>query len=461
MNNADKHIDTWSMTDVQRYLNGELSSRERHDLEKQALDDPFLADALEGLQTRSGETLHQDLAELRTRLDIRVATNRKRLWLPPVRAAAVIILLVGLGFTAYRTLFYKGQPATAPTAATHEPPPAASDAAPAAAPTAKTAPAPTTTAHQAPRDSAAATVAVATAPTRHPADREVIARGKADTKAPAESKADTRALAEDNIKPVESRVPPAALAAVRINQPMPKKDGIPDSLNIHKDTTPYLANVDESKTRVSLGSSANLLSFSGRVLDLNNRPVAGAALLFKNGNTGTVTDDNGQFNLYIPQKDTTRQLTVAMEGYEETQYALNTEDRHGNTIILRQSPARLDEVVVSGIGAKRKEYMAAPPSDAPETLDSLWLNTAPAMGRIAYLNYLATARKTLPVDTTIHGTESISFQVDKKGALTEFKIERSLSPAHDAGVIRLITEGPPWKILHGRRARALVNVTFP
>ena len=206
---------------------------------------------------------------------------------------------------------------------------------------------------------------------------------------------------------------------------------------------------------------SNLLSFSGRVLDLNNHPVAGAALLFKNGNTGTVTDDKGQFNLYIPQKDTTRQLTVAMEGYEETQYALNTEDRHGNTIILRQSPARLDEVVVSGIGAKRKEYMAAPPSDAPETLDSLWLNTAPAMGRIAYLNYLATARKTLPVDTTIHGTESISFQVDKKGALTEFKIERSLSPAHDAGLIRLITEGPPWKILHGRIARALVNVTFP
>ena len=150
-----------------------------------------------------------------------------------------------------------------------------------------------------------------------------------------------------------------------------------------------------------------------------------------------------------------------MEGFEETQYALNTEDRKGNTIILHQSPASLQQVVISGIGAKRKEYMAAPPSDVPETLDSLWLNTAPTTGRIAYLNYLATASKTLPVDTAIHGIESISFKVDKKGALTEFKIERSLSPAHDAGVIRLITEGSPWEMLHGRTARALVNVIFP
>jgi hypothetical protein len=193
--------------------------------------------------------------------------------------------------------------------------------------------------------------------------------------------------------------------------------------------------------------------------------VAGASLLFKSNNagfvTGAVTDQKGEFSLFIPQKDTTRHLTVAMEGYEETQYALNTGDRKGNTIILRQNPADLDEVIVSGIGAKRKEYRAASPSDAPETLDSLWLNTAPTVGRIAYLDYLATARKTLPVDTTIHGTESISFRVDKKGVLTEFKIERSLSPAHDAGVIRLITEGSPWKMLHGRSARALVNVTFP
>lgn len=149
-----------------------------------------------------------------------------------------------------------------------------------------------------------------------------------------------------------------------------------------------------------------------------------------------------------------------MIGYEETKYVLSPDEQTGNTIYLRQDPAQLSEVVVTGYGAKRKEYMAETPSDKPEKLDSLWLHTAPVMGRIAYLDYLGTAAKTLPVDTAIHGTESISFRVDKKGALTEFRIEHSLSPAHDAGVIRLISEGPGWKMLHGRYARALVNVIF-
>src|SRR6202012_3260537 len=84
MNNADKHITPWSNTDVQRYLNGELSAREMHDLEQQSLDDPFLADALEGLQTQPVETLNQDIAGLRTRLDNRVAgkAEEKRKMIP-------------------------------------------------------------------------------------------------------------------------------------------------------------------------------------------------------------------------------------------------------------------------------------------------------------------------------------------------------------------------------------------
>ena len=204
------------------------------------------------------------------------------------------------------------------------------------------------------------------------------------------------------------------------------------------------------------------MAFSGRVVDFNNRPLAGASLTyrFKGTVTGAVTDAKGQFSLSIPQKDSTRQLTVAMAGYEETRYALSADAQTGNTIYLRQNQPELDEVVVSGIGAKRREFLTETLSDKPEKLDSFWLNTAPAMGRVAYLNYLASARKAIPADTTIHGIESISFRVDKKGALTEFRIERSLSPAHDAGVIRLITDGPPWKMVHGRSARALVDVTF-
>ena len=426
MNNADKHLAHWSNTDVQRYLNGELSAGEMHDLEQQALDDPFLADALEGLQTQSGETLQQDLSELRARLDTRVTEKRRTIPWRTMRAAAAVIFLIGLGLTAYYTLLNRSSRlakpsvvASRPTAVSPVPP--AADSARTPAPMADdNAPSLAQSSH---RERIAAK-----RPARRPASAEPALQS---VESPVES--DSSTYTADVLKktpPVES-----GLAATQRPQPAPPATVVP-----------------------------NFVAVSGQVLDLNHHPLAGAYLMYKSQSggkiTGAVTDDKGQFSLYVPQKDSTRQLTVAMEGYEETQYALNTNEQRGNTIYLRQNPARLDEVVVSGIGAKRKEFMAQPPSDEPEKLDSFWLNTAPVMGRISYLNYLASAPKNLPVDTTIHGTESISFRVDKKGALTEFRIERSLSPAHDAGVIRLITEGPPWRMIRGRTARALVNVSF-
>ena len=105
--------------------------------------------------------------------------------------------------------------------------------------------------------------------------------------------------------------------------------------------------------------------------------------------------------------------------------------------------------------------MAAPPSDDPEKLDSLWTRAAPIIGRTAYLDYLAAGKKSLGADSSILGTVSISFDIDQKGQLSNFKIEQSLSPVQDAGVIRLISEGPSWKLIRGKKARLLVSLAFP
>jgi len=466
--------------DVQRYLNGELSAREMHDLEQQALDDPFLADALEGLQTQPGEALQQDLSELRARLQTRVTEKRGAIpWLitrRTMRVAAAVILFVGLGFTGYYTLLDQKQERPLSVAKEAAPPagniPPAANTAPAASEAAKNEAAANNSTDKA-ADSAHITVPM-------PDDNALsLAQSTDHERLAAKRTARRPASREPALQPVESRIqsdsaasiadvlaktPPVASAngfAAQSPQPAQqrivlrgvRRNALPDSLDLHR----TFGNKDAKL-------SSNLVAVSGRVLDLNHHPLAGAYLLYRSQSAGTitgaVTDDKGQFSLYVPQKDSTRELTVAMEGYEETQYALNTNEQQGNTIYLRQNPPRLDEVVVSGIGAKRKEFMAQPPSDAPEKLDSFWQNTAPVMGRVSYLDYLASASKNLPVDTTVHGTESISFRVDKKGTLTEFRIERSLSPAHDAGVILLITEGPPWQMIHGRAARALVDVSF-
>ena len=103
--------------------------------------------------------------------------------------------------------------------------------------------------------------------------------------------------------------------------------------------------------------------------------------------------------------------------------------------------------------------MATSPDD--EKIDSLWIKATPVMGKQAYLDYLAAGKKNIGADTSIRGVVIISFDVSKKGELTSFKVEQSLTPAHDAGVIHLISEGPPWeKVSKGGSVRTAVRVVF-
>jgi len=44
----EKNIVNYTAADIEKYWKGKLSSAEMHAMEKAAMDDPFLADALEG-----------------------------------------------------------------------------------------------------------------------------------------------------------------------------------------------------------------------------------------------------------------------------------------------------------------------------------------------------------------------------------------------------------------------------
>ena len=63
--------------DIEKYLRGELSSSEMHQLEKKALDDPFLADALEGASMISSDELSDDLTSLRKKIQAKVFDRNK------------------------------------------------------------------------------------------------------------------------------------------------------------------------------------------------------------------------------------------------------------------------------------------------------------------------------------------------------------------------------------------------
>ncbi len=83
--------------DIARYLSGKMSPSEMHALERKALDDPFLADALEGAVEIAPDDLRHDLSVISSKLDERIKQRSSKqitLWTWPLRIAAGLLLLI-------------------------------------------------------------------------------------------------------------------------------------------------------------------------------------------------------------------------------------------------------------------------------------------------------------------------------------------------------------------------------
>jgi len=81
---------------LSQYMDGTISSEDRFVLEKRALDDPFLFEALEGYQGKhkvSGETIR----ELKTKVTNASKKNERRISLFRYGIAASVILMLGIG----------------------------------------------------------------------------------------------------------------------------------------------------------------------------------------------------------------------------------------------------------------------------------------------------------------------------------------------------------------------------
>jgi hypothetical protein len=83
---------------IQKYLNGELDAKAMHRLEREAQDDPFLMDALEGYQGSTGNQ-QTNLDLLAGQLNARVGKNERRIipWTTISIAAGVVGFMIVVG----------------------------------------------------------------------------------------------------------------------------------------------------------------------------------------------------------------------------------------------------------------------------------------------------------------------------------------------------------------------------
>ena len=84
---------------------------------------------------------------------------------------------------------------------------------------------------------------------------------------------------------------------------------------------------------------------SGRVIDARHNPVSYANIYIVNSVEGTSSDDDGNFR-FETSSTGVKQLVVSMIGYEDYLLEEDMTKMHALTIILKEIPLHLDEVVV-------------------------------------------------------------------------------------------------------------------
>ena len=123
---------------------------------------------------------------------------------------------------------------------------------------------------------------------------------------------------------------------------------------IHKNLSRSLRFVMMTLVAVAFTVSAwaQNISVSGTVTDVNGEPVIGAYVLVQGTSNGTSTDVDGKYQINVPSNGT---LVFTLVGMKDAVVPVN-----GKTVVnavLQEDSEMLDDVVVVGFGAQKKENL--------------------------------------------------------------------------------------------------------
>lgn len=312
---------------ITRYLKGLLSNRERHDLERDMMQDVFDEEAFEGLNRLSGEELEADMEKLMTRLDNRVDKKKTRNLTWFYRVAAAMVLLIGIGSIL---LLVVKKPAddliTQKTEQTAKPKEKA------------------TLPDEAPQTEASTTKEQAKT---YPAKKSIHPEKITSEEFTIEeiSVQENAVIAEEqeaiilNDEAEVTREESVKFAPVA--ESVEAATPVPATAKSKKDGTVRIRGVSSIETP---------LAISGKVMDSEGQPIPGVNVQVKGSNTGTVTDINGSFALQSPDPDPV--IAFSFIGYVPVE--MKGSDLHGREITMTEDMVALNEVVVVGYGTQNR-----------------------------------------------------------------------------------------------------------
>jgi len=450
----DNNIKKYSAADIEKYWNGQLSRSEMNALEKAALDDPFLADALEGYQHISSAA--SDIVLLKQKLDERVEGSAKLVpmssrRLPWLRVAAALVIIGGIGVLVSQLLLNNKDKTVAMQTEQAD----------------KSKLPENTTSNQKenfPADTAKTPgFSITTSGNK---DFKTDSTKSLSGTGAARQITHSDSAAVNNITEItpppqnETKVPAAVTftdkekAEVKADVTVQLKNKVADA----EGERDQLLGKTSQKRQVSLQKTKNAQddintklnnSYTGRVVDAQQNAVPFANVTNNRDQVGTYTDISGRFNLV--SADTVLDVQIKSLGYETRNYRLMPEKKDTNLVMQEDFLAR------SGIMNSTNRRVV---SNRAREENRVLEEPEPAVGWSNYDTYVAN-NFNIPneIRTRNAGDEiELSFQVDKSGQPTDIKITRtSQCPECDQEAIRLLKEGPKWK-RRGKKSKTSVVI---
>ncbi len=460
----EKNIKNFTAADIEKYWTGKLSASEMHAMEKAAMDDPFLADAMEGYKNKVN--VDADVNTLRERLDKRLialapVVSIKQKKFPWLKVAAAIIIVGGMGLLVQQVVFknrsespiantkndqlQKAEPDTNNNAAV---PPISGDIQGSLG-----ANPPDSSALKAQQKAPENLNAITLTDKKNEDTLNVTASVTAkEFKITDEQKKDSvgNAVATADAERVTEKF-------AKISAEKPGVDEISkfrkDSFlheDVYKDKNAVATNAKRYAPAGAVSQGFGITTFTNRynyrVVDAQNNPVPFANVMNTRDNVGTYTDIKGNFNLV--SSDSILNVQIRSLGYLSSNYKIVPSSQFKSLTLKEDFYARREI-----LDSSRQVVSNAARKDTAELVE-------PEVGWPNYNTYIANNIQipdNIRKKSTLTNVE-LSFDVDKSGNPVNIKVTKSSRCKEcDDEAIRLLKEGPKWK-KKGRRSKTTISI---
>lgn len=421
----------WSVNDFKRYYSGTMEEAERHALEKAALDDPFLDEALEGFSFSANPV--EDVADLRRRLQPEQENQLKVVWFRHksmarlLKFAAALILFGGFAW-----LIYSGK-------------------------------------NKQPVELAANEKPVNTKQSALPDTSSMLSDDASpDQSAGVEFKKDMP-LQVAKLRP-KKKSQEYSDALETVGQLEKVNGTTADSeTKILKEVFPSAGSFKKMENAQALNNTSGLVLpaannlIYGTVVNLQGKPIPYATVNVSSLNSQVAADGKGNFSFKAKHDAVVVIADVNALGYEKANIPLTAGNSINNKVVLQESGNALSEVVVVGYGTTKKS--AAPVADAPQKVQSAPMDDYRVILKNgkpleSWEEFNKSVREQIKQNKVIDtaGEVILSFDLDNNGAAQNISIKKKLCASCDEQAKRMLENAPAMRrVKRGKKVEAVVR----